>query len=48
MYGQIRPALQERFFNFLGEQAFRAYLVERYRGDFVAGSFDDFDAAFMS
>jgi hypothetical protein len=44
VYGQVGAAVQQGFLDFLGEQAFCAYLGERYVGNLVAGGFDNFDA----
>ena len=42
--GQIDVPGEQRFFNFLGKQAFTARLHQRCRLQMVAGGFDDFDA----
>ena len=42
---QVGAAVEQRFFDFLGEKAFAADLGEGDVGDLVAGGLDDFDAA---
>jgi hypothetical protein len=44
MDGEIDGAGEERLFDFLGEEAFGAYLRQGHVGDFIAGGLDDFDA----
>ena len=48
VHRQVDAALEQRFFNFLGEQALGADLRQRHVGDLVAGGFDDFDARWLA
>jgi hypothetical protein len=45
--GEIGALVEQRFFNLLSEQSLGPDLGERHVSDFVAGGFDDFDAALM-
>ena len=43
---EIDAAVEQSFFDLLGEEALAADLVERHVLNLVAGGFDDFDPAF--
>jgi hypothetical protein len=45
MNGEIDGAGKQRFFDLLGEQAFRPHLRQGDAGDFIASGFDDVNAA---
>ena len=45
VHGEVDAAVEQRFFDFLGEETFAADSVERGVENFVAGGFDDLDPA---
>ena len=47
VHGEIGAAVEQRLFDFLGEQALGADLGQRHVGDLVAGGLDDLDAALV-
>ena len=48
VHGQIGAAIEQRLFDFLGEESLGADLGQRHVGDLVAGGLDDFDAALVA
>ena len=46
--GEIGAAVEQRFFDFLGEETLGADLGQRHVGDLVAGGLDDLDAALVA
>ena len=44
MHGQVDGSIEQRLFDFLGEQPLAADIRERDVGDFVARGLDDFQA----
>ena len=45
VHGQVGAAVEQRLLDLFGEEALGADLGQRDVGDFVAGGFDDLDAA---